>query len=942
MDKALRFYGKIKNTRIGYVFAYTLCFAVISLMTFRYFIAFRKTTIIIGDGISQNYNTLLYYSKLLRQVIQTFVKEHTLRFPMWDVSAGLGEDILQTMHYYGVGEPIMLLAALLPPSRTDYLYCFIYIARLYMGGLAFSWFSLWHGNRKFATMLGSFVYIFSGYSLTLAMKHLMFGVPIAFFPLILLGADKVIKEKKAAMFILSTAFAALSNIYFFYAQMVFAVIYCLYRLVRMKDGFGRNDYIRTILRLLLSGICALLAAAVVLLPELALLLAESRVGRGYPYTLTYGLKYYFEYIAGFTNLQQAEGLMTAGYSVIALLALIILFIRRKRNFYLKLAALFFLIFSFVPYFAYMMNGFSYVTNRWVWAMAMYLGYLTARIYPEVFELEHEKKMQVAAAALVISIFSLALPQLRSMHTFASIMVLTGAAVLMVAFDFRGKDGLYARVGVSAVFMAGLYLMTYRLWSPDFADEGKYNIGKYVDINTADDILENRNSDATIDLIGDKEFFRVGEIGVTTGGGNSGLHRSVNLCRRYFSMMLPNISEFIRELGFNTQMDFKLEGTDRRSIMDALLGVRYYNVKEGEEALLPFNYDTRVSEADTYDGHSAAWKNEHYLPLGYTYDTAIDSEKFYALDLAGRQEAMLYGAVLSKDEIEDTGLEEFKVNDALSRRSVLKTITPVKGENVRITENGIDVYDREAVLRFEINGLPESETYVVLNGADYEYRSLKDALSDAEWKSLSAYERAGIEADEFLKRPDDSAKLYFGLSEGEYTNETEYFTPMHDCYTGHDSFIVNLGYSEDGLSEIYCKLPKPGFYSFDSLDVVCQSVEDIDLRLDALRAEHLEDENIELNTITGRLKLSRDKLLVLSIPYSTGWRAFVDGREVGTHKANIMFLSFPVSRGEHEIVLRYETPYLRVGAALTAAGFVMLMMMVVIERKPRRNKSCVTY
>ncbi len=917
---------KLKDTAWGYIIVYTLLFGLTALICYRYFILYGKTTIIVGDGISQNYNTLLYYCKLLRGVISGLKAGQGLKFPMWDFSAGLGEDILGVMHYYGVGEPVMLLAALVPPSRTDYLYCFIYLLRLYLGGLGFSWFSLWHGNRKFPTLIGAMLYVFSGYSLTLAIKHLMFGVPIVFFPFILLGADKVIRDKKPLLFIVSTALGAMSNIYFFYAMMFFAVIYCIFRLIRARRDFDLKRYLTTAGIFLLGGINAFLLSAIVLLPVLSLMLSESRIGRGYPYTLTYGLKYYFEYIAGFTDLQQAEGVMTTGYSVIALIALIILFTVKKRNFWLKLGAAAFLGFSFIPYFAYMMNGFSYVTNRWVWAHAMLLAYVAVKIYPEIFTLGDSEKRRVIYISLALAAVSLIIPSLRNMHTFASIIMLFIALILLNGSKTVPGDDIRARLAVTAVFLAGLYLLTYRLWSVDFEESGKYNISKFNDFNTADDILENRNSDATMEKVGDDGYYRTGEIGVTSSGGNSSLLRNVTLCRRYYSMMLPNVSEFIRELGFNTQMDFKLEGTDRRSIMDALLAVRYYNVKEGQEEKLPFDHDVKVAETDTYDGHSAAWKNEHYLPLGYTFDTAVPEKDFYALDLAGRQETMLYGAVLSDEAIEKTGIKT--AQSILKRRSVLKGISRVSGGESVITDHGIDLKGRDAVFKLELNGTGNSETYVVLNDADFEGRRQRTAYTDSEWGALSRYDKARILTQDMFFRPDDEAVMYFGITPDDFTNRIEYFTPMHDCYTGHDSFITNLGYHKESLDAIYLKLSKPGFYSFSGLDVVDQSVEGITERLDELRADSLEDINIDCNTISGSIKTDRDKLLVMSIPYSTGWSAFVDGNKVDTYCANVMFLSLPVTAGDHGIRLQYETPYLRIGAVLTCVGIVMLLFITI--------------
>ncbi|MBQ9504854.1 MAG: YfhO family protein [Lachnospiraceae bacterium] len=104
----------------------------------------------------------------------------------------------------------------------------------------------------------------------------------------------------------------------------------------------------------------------------------------------------------------------------------------------------------------------------------------------------------------------------------------------------------------------------------------------------------------------------------------------------------------------------------------------------------------------------------------------------------------------------------------------------------------------------------------------------------------------------------------------------------------------------------------------------------------MRREPLTEISLDINAINGKLKLTQDKLLVLSIPYSTGWKAYVDGQETKTACANIMFLSLPVSAGEHDISLKYETPYLRAGACLTAAGFVMTILLIMFQSLLKRR------
>ena len=51
----------------------------------------------------------------------------------------------------------------------------------------------------------------------------------------------------------------------------------------------------------------------------------------------------------------------------------------------------------------------------------------------------------------------------------------------------------------------------------------------------------------------------------------------------------------------------------------------------------------------------------------------------------------------------------------------------------------------------------------------------------------------------------------------------------------------------------------------------------------------------------------------------------------------MLMGLKLNKGDHEIVLKYETPFLKAGAVLTLAGFLMLIAIVFIDViKYRKN------
>lgn len=916
------FIDKFKQKKYAYFAAYTFFYIFAALFVFRHFFLYGKTFIDGGDGISQHYNVLLYYSGLLKQAALDFFRGQGLHFPMWDFSLGLGEDILQVLNYHEIGDPLALIALICPNSYMDYGYAFIFLLRLYLGGLAFSWFSLWHGNERFSTLIGAFIYIFSGYTLVAVTKHLMFGVPILTFPLILLGIDKIIKGERGLVFILSVFLAAISNFYLLYIQGILAVLYAIYRyLVTFKKEWRKN-LMGYLFKFILYGATAFLMSAVILLPVMDIMLSANRIGADNNLSLFYPLEYYLKFIADFSNMQMPGAWTNLGFVPIALYAVVIMFFKKKKYPGEKLIFLCLSAFALIPFFGYVFNGFGYVTNRWIFAYSMLNGYIFAHIFPEFKSLEFRERKKAAIVMTVIAVLSLITPVTRTSETYLSsaFIIMTAVVFLCINTEELKKYVLELITGIIYISFTGL--ITFSMWGQGSTDKSDTSLDKYIDYHEARRIIEAQNSDKAVEALGDEGYYRIQEIGVSSMT-NSALNRSVTIPTRYFSLLSNGISEFLSQMYYNTTLDYRFTGAENRSILEALSSVKYYVVKEGDEEKLPFNYRNLRTREETYDGIALCYEADESLPLGYSYDSAIQADTFYELNAEQRQEAMLEGVVLS----ESTALPETKLK--FSSFSVLKGIETEAGE-VEISDSGFAVKKDMSVLRLELDGMGEAETYIVVKGLRYEDMPLKEMYSKGEWDLLTPYERAAIKNKKHSEGHKSSAEMRFGTSKGDYTDRIIYYTPYHMSYTGHDNFIINMGYDKDGITGLYLFFPDAGYYYFDRFDAVCQSTLKINERLNKLAQEPFENIVMSQNTISGTADLSRDKFMVFSLPYSRGWRAFVDGSEQELKRANIMFMGLALSKGAHEIVLRYETPYLRAGAALTLAGFIMLIIISVCD------------
>ena len=97
------------------------------------------------------------------------------------------------------------------------------------------------------------------------------------------------------------------------------------------------------------------------------------------------------------------------------------------------------------------------------------------------------------------------------------------------------------------------------------------------------------------------------------------------------------------------------------------------------------------------------------------------------------------------------------------------------------------------------------------------------------------------------------------------------------------------------------------------------------------------------TISGTIYANSSGILQISTSYTSGWKAFVDGKETDTINVNTGFIGIPLNQGEHKIRLEYNTPYLKIGTYLSCIGLILIIFVFIIdsiyhlnERRKKKN------
>lgn len=84
--------------------------------------------------------------------------------------------------------------------------------------------------------------------------------------------------------------------------------------------------------------------------------------------------------------------------------------------------------------------------------------------------------------------------------------------------------------------------------------------------------------------------------------------------------------------------------------------------------------------------------------------------------------------------------------------------------------------------------------------------------------------------------------------------------------------------------------------------------------------------------------STQLLAVLNTTFDRGWRAVLDDRVIPVHRTVLGQIGLELPAGDHVVDLRFETPYLRAGSALTVLGLLAVLGGEWVRRRSRGEPS----
>lgn len=857
---------------------------------------------------------------------------------LYSFSRALGGEFLGIYAYY-LASPLSFLLCLFPKERMLEGLLALFLVKTALSGGTFGYYM--HRTMKerkpFAIVAFSILYATSSYALV-QQHNTMWIDAVIWLPLITLGIEELIKHGKYRLFTVSLAVTLFSNFYIGYMVCIYCLLYFfLYYLAhagtdRCNPRGEDSHFVKSLLRMAFYSILAAGIAMVILLSAYYSLnfgkttFSDPKWDWYLNFNITDLL---YKLLPGSYDTVRPEGLPFLYCGMLTLLFLPAYFLSRKYPMRQKIvSAVFILIFIASMSFSVtdlIWHGFqrpNWLNYRYSFMLCFYLCVLACRAF-SLFETVSLKV--IAGTGGLIAIFCVFLQQYTSGEYvdpddytciwFSLLCILVYLAVLGCMRSQKCvrviSIVLIATVSVEA-FLNGLWNLNGLDADVSFSRYSRYN--DFLN-NTRPIVEEVQESDTSFYRM-EKTFFRNRNDNMALGiRGLSGSTSTLN----------KETVRFLNKMGYASESHWSkyLGGTP---VSDSLLGLKYII----SDQTVYENY-YQVYKQDAISQYTAYY-NPYALSIAYGVDDALLDFPlgFVKNDLAPNTDGEAPSKIGSTvDKVKDKLNEWLDVDETVNSAEYRDDYeSPFERMNAIITamlgeDETVQVFVPIKITDTDLVNLNKSFT------TGHNYYSVIDSEDEA---SLTYSLEMPADAELFFYMPSDYPReLELTLTENGAST---------DCGTFHGnetSRIVSLGMQSAGdelslkmtlKSNFVCPMIGEDYFYYIDWAVF----EDAMARL---ASDQYQVTDYDEKSFTGTFTASREHELVMTtIAYDKGWKVFVDGQEIETHKALGSLVSFYVD-GEvgqtHTVELVYSPNTFWIGLTISLISLSVLILLIVLER-----------
>ena len=825
-----------------------------------------------GDNSIITIDCFHQYAPFLLEIRDRILNGKSLVYS-WD--AGLGRDLLVQTAYY-TASPLDYLVLLIKPVQICEFVAFLILLKISLCSSAFTFYLNKHYKRQDSlSFVAGVLYGFCGFTACYYWNFMWLDV-VALFPVLALGAESLVREKKTILYTVILALIMILNFYLAILVCTFITFYFLK--LMLEEKHTRNEWRERILLFTVMSVLAALMTSFLLLPSAISIKHTASEGQPFPSFAIYLSIFQFiaSHFAGARPSVLSRNVDAPNiYSGVITLLLLPLYIKyapaaRRKKISNGLFLLVLIICMFFQQIDYIVHGFYFTANLPHRYVFIYSFMLLVLAYETLPELRKAAKKDLIREVIIYSILLLVtdriiVPLIPDFEPVLSPYEYVGNIALMSGYAFaltRFMAGKYSAPVRKIVIPVSLLIFAECAYMFSNCVEITTKKSEYIanmkDTREAMTYLESE----TEDLFYRSEYARQQAI-------NEGSVYHYNGFSTFSSMLPGGTTNLMKSLGvISSAKSFRYY--DPTALIDAMFNMKYVFSRDNQG----IGYSMKsLKNFNTID----VWENQRCLPLGYMVNKKIIDWKVTASQPFAVQNDFIHKAAGVKEEMfstcpattvnldngkflatEGTGSFAYKLNDPYALEKV-----PVVTAVYDCPENGY--------------------LYLYVNSDNTDFVTYYTS-TEQQNRDLSAGNET-IDVGEVQKG--EKITVQFALNKkGEF--ETHY--------------------REKGSVAIYAAM-----YHDEAFQKAYDILSGQPWKLTSFHSTRLE----------GTVDAKEDGILFTSIPWNSGWKVIVDGKE--TEKTAIGkngLIGFFVPKGNHTVVMDYHTPGLMTGIAMSIIGVVL--------------------
>lgn len=568
----------------------------------------------------------------------------------WNWNIDIGSDFVTTFSFYNLGSPFFWITLLFPAEVFPYIMGWVYMLKYAVAGLFSYIYIKSFVSDKYAALIGSMLYAFSGFqSCNLVFYH--FHDVVAMFPLLLIGLEKLQIEKKKGVFAFAVFVNVLLNYFFFIGEVIFVVIYYIVRFMRpdFKDFKNKiTEHLRRIGRCIVEGAIGVAMAAVLFVPSILSILQNTRVSEHLTASeaLTYDTGNFLSILKGMffpadimrdqSAIYEMNWYSVSAYLPLVGMFLVLVYVYNKKKEWISALLKVCIVMSLIPILnnLFVMFQREYY-RRWYYMPVLIMALASAFVIEKRNEYRLKKPFLITVgimagyvAYMVLYPWEWANGQesgiLRPLvFAFICAVGIVGVILTYALVKYAKKYYMRLMIAATAFFCfvtTGLNTFLYRRDTGYENSKAVYNDIIVTGQELDEDIMPYRYM-------------------IYDWYNNRSMAGYVPSRNSFISTISPSIFEFYDSLGTPRHV----AGPSGPEGTNEILSVGYYVMADpwSDPLFHTFNNGYR----DIYIYH-----DEKALPIGFTYDTYMTKSEFEKIDSALRGMAMLKTLIIAdKDE-----------------------------------------------------------------------------------------------------------------------------------------------------------------------------------------------------------------------------------------------------------------------------------------------------